>query len=183
MVAWADPQLAMQIITNLVQNAGRYAPDGEIEMMVERRENAAVLSISDDGPGINPEEGEELFAVGSSHKGLGIGLSLSRQLARAMDGDLILDRPLRQGATFSLVLPFAADAKRLWSHAKFERIEHERPVRSRFHHAAARVANRLAQVPGGKLDSRIRSVITNGHVLRRTHVTLPDENQDHQTGQ
>ena len=110
MVAWADPQLAMQIITNLVQNAGRYAPDGEIEMMVERRENAAVLSISDDGPGINPEEGEELFAVGSSHKGLGIGLSLSRQLARAMDGDLILDRPLRQGATFSLVLPFAEEA-------------------------------------------------------------------------
>ena len=114
MAAWADPQLATQIITNLVQNIERYAPDGEVEIAVERRGDNVAFSISDDGPGIDPAESDELFAAaGSSHKGLGIGLSLSRQLARAMGGELALDKPTRKGATLSLVLPCADEAPEL----------------------------------------------------------------------
>lgn len=108
--AWADPQLTMQIITNLVQNAQRYAPDGELEFTMERQGGTVALSISDDGPGIADAADIGLFTPHTpSGKGLGIGLSLSRELARRMGGDLTLSKSIRKGATFTLRLPHAAE--------------------------------------------------------------------------
>ncbi len=110
LAAWADPQLATQIIANLVQNTRRYAPEGEIEVAMERADGQVILSVADDGPGIDEDAVPGLFVAGASQKGLGIGLSLSRQLARAMGGDVVLTEPRRRGATFSIVLPAAQDA-------------------------------------------------------------------------
>ncbi len=106
---WADPDLAMQIVTNLLQNAQRYAPSGALEISVERRNGRVALSISDEGPGVPAADAESVFHA-SGGKGLGLGLSLSRELARRMDGDLILDQPRRTGTTFTLLLPHADEA-------------------------------------------------------------------------
>ncbi len=112
-VALADPVLLQQILTNLVQNAQRYAPEGQVEVAVSRHRGEVMVRISDDGPGIPAGERETVFAppagevVGS--KGLGLGLPLSRDLARAMGGELTCDPPVRAGSTFTLRLPAAEE--------------------------------------------------------------------------
>jgi anti-sigma regulatory factor (Ser/Thr protein kinase) len=104
-VAWADPSLLLQIVTNLVQNAHRYAPEGGIEVTFEHRDDRVLLHFSDDGPGVTATRSGTLFRRGESETGLGLGLPLSRSLARAMGGDLTLGTPLRSGTTFTLILP------------------------------------------------------------------------------
>ncbi len=112
-VALADPVLVQQILTNLVQNAARHAPEGQVEVAVSRQRGEVMVRISDDGPGIPARERETVFApppgeiVGS--KGLGLGLPLSRDLARAMGGELTCDPPVRAGSTFTLRLPAAEE--------------------------------------------------------------------------
>lgn len=100
-----DGQLIMQIVTNLIQNVNRYAPDGELHICFERRDQWMLTSFSDDGPGIAAADAAHVFNGKPSTRGLGIGLGLSRELARAMGGDLTLGQPLRKGATFVLRLP------------------------------------------------------------------------------
>jgi PAS domain-containing protein len=62
-------------------------------------------SFSDNGPGIPTDKARQVFRGGASTQGLGLGLVLSRQLARAMGGDLTLDESTSCGATFTLHLP------------------------------------------------------------------------------
>lgn len=104
-VAVADPQLTMQIVTNLVQNIERYAPDGEVRIMFEPRGSMMTASFVDSGPGVPVKDHGLVFEDGSSKQGLGLGLSLSRQLARAMGGDLVLEAGAGPGAAFTLSLP------------------------------------------------------------------------------
>ncbi|CAN5747079.1 hypothetical protein BH23ACT5_BH23ACT5_18620 [soil metagenome] len=107
-VVVADRNLVSQIVTNLMQNVERYAPTGEVEVRFEVRDGQVEMSVSDDGPGVPSDRSESVFSDPRSDKGLGMGLSISRQLARVMDGDLVLAaEPLRSGATFTLLLPAA----------------------------------------------------------------------------
>ena len=62
LLAMADPQLTTQVVTNLVQNVERYAPDGEVTITVERRDDYVALVLSDDGPGIDREEEAAIFS-------------------------------------------------------------------------------------------------------------------------
>ncbi len=103
--ALADPQLTTQIMTNLIQNIERYAPDGEVAIRIEPRDDMLALTISDDGPGIDEATRSQLFEPSASGRGLGIGLSLSRRLALAMGGALNIETSRRRGATFALLLP------------------------------------------------------------------------------
>lgn len=98
----ADPALMLQILLNLLQNVDRYAPEGEVEVTWTADDGYVVLTISDDGPGLT---GAEAFKKASSEVGLGLGLSLSRTLARLMGGDLLVAEPQRAGATIQLRLP------------------------------------------------------------------------------
>jgi len=101
--ALADEQLTAQIITNLVQNLQRYAPEGEVTISAERRGHEVAVLFSDDGPGI--VDASRVFDRSSSGHGLGIGLPLSRELAEAMGGRLQIEPPRRRGTTFALTLP------------------------------------------------------------------------------
>ncbi len=105
LLAMADRQLTTQILTNLVQNIERYAPDGEVVIAAERRDDHVALVLSDDGPGIERTQETAIFSNSSSDRGLGIGLTLSRELAEAMGGRLVIERSRRSGATFALLLP------------------------------------------------------------------------------
>jgi PAS domain-containing protein len=109
-VVSADRQLVSQIVTNLVQNIDRYAPTGEVEVAFAHVGDRIEMSVSDDGPGVSGDAQVSIFEGGHSEKGLGLGLGLSRELARAMGGDLRLEPvPHRCGATFVVSLPVAGD--------------------------------------------------------------------------
>jgi PAS domain S-box-containing protein len=109
-----DPTRLAQIIGNLLHNAAKYTePGGHVEVAVECRGEEVHVTVHDDGTGLEPDEVEgifELFARTDAGKrmqsGLGIGLSLSRQLATLHAGRLVASSPGRgRGSTFTLVLP------------------------------------------------------------------------------
>jgi signal transduction histidine kinase/integral membrane sensor domain MASE1 len=101
-----------QIVRNLVTNAVRHGLD-PIEISLGRRDSLAVLTVCDAGPVISPPARERLFDLywwGSESGGtsLGIGLNLSRELARMMGGDLTYAR-LHERNVFELTLPLNAE--------------------------------------------------------------------------
>lgn len=113
----ADPGAVEQILFNLVDNAGKYAAsatDRRIHLQVARDRSAALIRIQDHGPGISPTDARRLFRpfsksakdAANSAPGVGLGLALSRRLAREMRGDLRL-HPSTPGAEFLLTLPLA----------------------------------------------------------------------------
>jgi signal transduction histidine kinase len=107
------------IVTNLVDNAIKYSPaGGKVVCGLARSGARAVISISDRGIGIGPEDMARLFtrfgrvvnADNSNIPGTGLGLYLSRELARMHGGDIEVESATGQGSTFRLVLPLATDA-------------------------------------------------------------------------
>jgi signal transduction histidine kinase len=110
---WADPLRFRQIVRNLLTNVGRYGgPDCWIEVGLSR--DRVRLAVVDNGPGVPTGMEEEIFepyakadnvriAPGSA----GLGLSVARKLARAMDGDLIYQRRRNGLTVFELILPKA----------------------------------------------------------------------------
>ena len=108
--ALADPQLTTQIVTNLIQNVERYAPDGEVAIRIESRNGMLALTISDDGPGIDAAGREQVFGRGvrlAGGEGSGLGLHIARHLAERQGGSLSID-PDVAGTCFVLDLPRAA---------------------------------------------------------------------------
>ncbi len=106
----ADPARLRQILRNLATNARRYGGPN-VEVRVVSGDGATVVEVRDDGDGIPPEDREHIFEpYRTAHDqigqpaSVGLGLTVSRQLARLMDGDL---EYLRDGpwSVFRLTLP------------------------------------------------------------------------------
>ncbi len=100
----------VQILVNLLGNAVRHSPEhGTIAVIGERREGQVAVSIADEGPGIAPADHERIFEryerVGDAPDGIGLGLAISRRLARSMGGDIELQSAPGEGARFTLILP------------------------------------------------------------------------------
>jgi signal transduction histidine kinase len=115
-VVLANPSVVEQILFNLVDNACKYAAgaaDKRIHLAIERRGEAVHVRVWDHGPGIARPAARRLFRpflksareAADSAPGIGLGLALSRRLARGMGARLQLDGPQGQGACFTLVLP------------------------------------------------------------------------------
>jgi signal transduction histidine kinase len=106
-----DPQRVRQILINLLTNAVRHSPETEgIALSVRATDESMQLDVVDRGEGIAAEEQAtifEAFESGSNRRerGTGLGLALSRQLARLLGGDLTVQSQLGQGARFTLKLP------------------------------------------------------------------------------
>ena len=103
----------LQILLNLIGNAIRYAPENSaIWLRVEADKANARVTVADQGPGIPLEQQDRLFEkferLGRTDAaGSGLGLYISRRLARAMGGELTVDSGAGQGARFTLTLPRA----------------------------------------------------------------------------
>ena len=101
----------LQILLNLLGNALRYAPEGsQVWLRAENEDGRARLVVADQGQGLSAEQQARAFdkfeRLGrSGDGGSGLGLYISRRLARAMNGDLIVDSAPGQGARFMLDLP------------------------------------------------------------------------------
>lgn len=116
MTVQTDPSAVEQILFNLTDNACKYAaPDCEtrrVDIRIHSHHNQAILSFRDYGPGISAQQRKKLFqpfsksATEAAHSapGVGLGLALSRRLARELGGDLVF-QPGPHGATFELTLP------------------------------------------------------------------------------
>ncbi|MEX2178759.1 MAG: ATP-binding protein [Gemmatimonadaceae bacterium] len=108
-----DPVHLGQIVLNLLTNAVQ-AMGGSGRLTVRTRSNGTMnhLEVSDTGPGVAPENREKIFEplFTTKARGIGLGLAVSRTLARANGGDLTLvTEPLAGGATFRLTLPIATE--------------------------------------------------------------------------
>jgi len=101
------------IVRNLVANAAKFTAEGTITLRVLRRGARVRIEVKDTGPGIRAEDEQVIFEPfrqldGSStreHGGVGLGLALSRRLARTLGGDLQIESEPETGATFVLTLP------------------------------------------------------------------------------
>jgi signal transduction histidine kinase len=114
----ADISAVERILYNLVDNAGKYAVKTQTPRLLlsaEVKKDRALLSVRDYGSGIPRDMHKRLFApfsksaseAANSAPGIGLGLAISRRLARQMHGDLFLDHAVSDGACFVLTLPLA----------------------------------------------------------------------------
>src|SRR5438445_289303 len=104
------------ILRNLIINAAKFTAAGTVALRIVQRGGALRLEVRDTGPGIRPEDQALIFEPfrqldGSStrqHGGVGLGLALSRRLARMLGGDVQIQSEPGVGSTFALVLPAEA---------------------------------------------------------------------------
>jgi signal transduction histidine kinase len=106
----ADPVRLRQVITNLIGNASKFSPPhSPIRTFIDRVDRIARLSVLDNGPGVPEEHREEVFErfarLDPSVPGAGLGLWVSRAIARAHGGDLKVTGASEGGACFVLDLP------------------------------------------------------------------------------
>lgn len=112
-----DPLRLEQVLTNLLDNAIKYSPDGgPIDVVLSQPEPAAVeLSVRDRGLGIPPEKREQIFerfyqAHGDGHMGgLGLGLYISHQIVKLHGGEIRAEFPPDGGTRFIVHLPIDSD--------------------------------------------------------------------------
>lgn len=106
-VAQSDSDLVEQILLNLLKNAiEALPPGGQIRIATGVREGRAFVEVADDGPGLPDEARSQLFQpfVTSKPSGTGLGLAVSRRLARALGGELSFV-PADRGTIWQLTLP------------------------------------------------------------------------------
>lgn len=113
-----ESMLITQVIMNLLENAIRHSGDREhIELALARRENRAVVTVSDRGRGIPPQtladirQGKQLSAGqdGDASRGMGIGLSTCQSIIKAHGGNFYADNRPEGGAVFFFELPLETE--------------------------------------------------------------------------
>jgi signal transduction histidine kinase len=113
-VGRADAERLQQILLNLLTNAVKFTPSGgRIGIRVEPAGPDVAIRVWDTGVGIAPEKLQTAFepfvqvgrGLNNPMDGVGLGLAISRDLARGMGGDLIVESTVGTGSTFTLLVP------------------------------------------------------------------------------
>ena len=114
LVIRADREKTQQIVLNLLTNAAKYTnPGGRLTTSCETRNGSVHVCVTDTGAGIPDSMLSHIFEpfvqldrrLNQPREGVGLGLTISRDLARAMGGDLFVESTVGVGSTFTLVLP------------------------------------------------------------------------------
>jgi signal transduction histidine kinase len=119
-----DPQRVQQILTNLLGNAVKFTPAGgsvsiccgSVAQPIAEQQLAppwATITVQDTGVGISPNDLERIFqpfvqvdgGYTRAHGGTGLGLTISRNLAQMMGGDVTVESALGEGSRFTVWLP------------------------------------------------------------------------------
>ncbi len=118
-MALADPDKLQQILLNLLGNAIKFTERGGMVILsCSSSENGVELKVQDTGKGIDPEKIESIFEpfvqldreLSRPQEGVGLGLAISRNLARGMDGEIRVESEPGRGSIFTLHLPAAGEA-------------------------------------------------------------------------
>ena len=129
----AAPVAAKVALANILDNAVKFSPPGgQVRIAVTTVDDEAIITVSDTGPGVSPDEAERLFQPfyrGKASRttgvtGVGLGLAIARVLVQRQGGRISLDAPDQPGAKFSVHLPRAVRPA-------------EEPIASEAGHAAA----------------------------------------------
>ncbi|HEX6207758.1 MAG TPA: HAMP domain-containing sensor histidine kinase [Actinomycetota bacterium] len=117
LLALADPERLLQVLTNLVANAVKHAgEDARISLRARRADDRVVVEVADTGRGIPPEELPHVFSRlfrgtrARGEAGAGLGLSIASSLVEAMDGGIRVSSREGAGTVFTVELPLAAPA-------------------------------------------------------------------------
>lgn len=102
-----------QVVLNLLSNAARFTEDGRIGLAATRQNEHVLLSVSDTGPGVSPEDARSIFEPFSQGSGefmrgkggSGLGLSISKQFVELHGGRMWLESEVGVGSTFSFTIP------------------------------------------------------------------------------
>ena len=112
-ICYADQRRLKQILINLLSNAIKFTERGSVTLAVDQAEAQLRFAVRDTGIGIDPADCDRLFRpfcqihnrLQRKHKGTGLGLALSRELARLHGGDIKVESKPGRGSTFTLFLP------------------------------------------------------------------------------
>jgi signal transduction histidine kinase len=110
-----DPRRIRQVLHNLIGNAIKYSKGGQISVACEVEADHVVVSVADQGEGIQPQFIDKIFerffqVDGASTRrvgGSGLGLSISRGIVEAHGGRIWVESVVGQGSTFRFTLPLA----------------------------------------------------------------------------
>jgi signal transduction histidine kinase len=111
-IAWADPRRLRQVLTNLVANAIKATPKGEVRIAVRRDEGDVIVAVSDSGRGIEPEVLQTIFEpykqAGDAltrKGGTGLGLAICRRIALLHGGRIEAESEPGKGSVFTVTFP------------------------------------------------------------------------------
>jgi two-component system, sensor histidine kinase len=170
-----DPQRLKQILMNLLGNAIKFTESGHVTIRCEAQQGRLIFRIQDSGVGIPLDKQHLLFksfsqvdnSLSRKHEGTGLGLVLSRHLARMLQGDVILESSSPgKGSVFTVTIPYEAPKE-----PKREQLTKEETARA------------LSQVKGKSIllvdDSEINRLLLN-RILSNQHmiVTLADNGEE-----
>ena len=110
---WVDDTLIIQLFQNLVCNALKFSGNKVpvIEIFSEKREKDWVISVRDNGIGIDPQYADQIFIIfnrlhqENKYRGTGLGLAICKKITERHGGDIWVDSVLGNGSTFSFSLP------------------------------------------------------------------------------
>ena len=132
-----DPDHFREVVSNLIENAIKYTPSGEVAVNITGDDKQISVSVKDSGIGIPAEDIPHLFQkfyrVDNSDTreigGTGLGLYLSRRLAEAMSGNLRVESKYKEGSTFYLEIPRmnSSEAKQRLESAETKKLEDSTP--------------------------------------------------------
>lgn len=138
-VILSDPTRLRQILMNLVGNAVKFTDKGRIRILVRKTElggkNFLEFDIEDSGPGMSQQQADKMFkafsqadtSVTRQHGGTGLGLVISRKLARMMDGEVSLSWTEKgKGTCFQLTLPIKTLSQTKYRTTRLENESDER---------------------------------------------------------
>ncbi|MDO8963372.1 MAG: HAMP domain-containing sensor histidine kinase [Coriobacteriia bacterium] len=120
--AWviADEVGVRRILTNLAGNAVKFTREGSVGVYARVTADALVLTVTDTGPGIAPEDRDRIFepfeqagvdpAV-AKEEGSGLGLAITRRIVSVLDGEMDLESRVGHGSTFVVTLPVAVSRR------------------------------------------------------------------------
>jgi len=116
--AWSvrsDPRLVRLVVDGLIDNAVKFTEHGSVDVSLRRKDGERIVSVSvrDSGPGIAAEDRERVFEPyeqveplrSKGARGVGLGLALARDIARALGGQVSLVSQVGVGSTFTFDLP------------------------------------------------------------------------------
>ncbi len=111
-LALADASLLREIVSNLLDNALKYTPEGgRVDVMTDALGDRVAILIRDTGVGIPPEDRTQLFErhfrgrqASGQIQGTGLGLAIARDLTRRMGGEILVESVVNEGTTFAVLL-------------------------------------------------------------------------------
>ena len=114
-----SPQALQQILSNLISNALKFTPEhGQVKVIVQKYQNQLLIKVTDTGKGIKETDLSDIFepnfqadqSIVNKVKGTGLGLAIVRGLVKTLDGQINVESQLKQGTTFTILLPVTKEA-------------------------------------------------------------------------